>query len=218
MYRHARAVPRLALLVLLTALLAAPAGAAGPPMQLAQASESPAGTPVRIRGRIVAVEPDRLVVSPAGEAPVTVSLREPLGIVGVMAAELSAITGGSFVGTAARRQPDGTLRALEVHIFPEAMRGVGEGHRPMNLPETTMTNAGVEEVVERAEGRLLVLKHPGGEVRVLVPPDAPVVRLVPGDRGLLQSGAPVSIGAVKGPDGALSSSRITVGIDVVPPM
>jgi len=115
MHPHAALVlSRLALVALTTALSADPAGTAGPPLQFAQAAGSPAGTPVRVRGRLAAVEPERLVVSTTGEAQVTVSLREPLRIVGVMAAELSAITAGSFVGTAARRQPDGTLRALVV--------------------------------------------------------------------------------------------------------
>jgi hypothetical protein len=176
------------------------------------------GRPMRLRGTLVTVEADRLVVETAGATRVTVILREPVAVSALRAASLADITPGSFVGTAARPQPDGTFRALEVHIFPEAMRGTGEGHRPMTLPDTTMTNATVESVVQRVDGPLLVLRHRGGEVRVVVPAEAPVVRFVPGGRELLRPGAAVSVGAVEAPDGAVSTSRITVGIDVVPPL
>jgi hypothetical protein len=176
------------------------------------------GRPVRLRGTLLAVEADRLVVETAGAARVTVAIREPFTVSALRAATLADITPGSFVGTAARPQPDGTFRALEVHIFPEEMRGAGEGHRPMTLPDTTMTNATVESVVQQVDGPLLILRYRGGEVRVVVPAEAPVVRFVPGSRELLRPGAAVSLSAVEAADGAVSASRITVGIDVVPPL
>ncbi len=193
------------------------AGAPGLRQQLAQAPATSAGERLRIRGRITALAGDRLVVATA-QGEVRVTLTEPLRVTGLMAAQLSDITPETFVGTAARRQADGTFRALEVHIFPEAMRGTGEGHRPWERPDTTMTNANVEEVVQQVEGRLLVLKYKGGEARILVPPDTPIVRIVPGDRGLLKPGAGVSILAVQPTDASVSASSIIVGVDVMPPM
>src|SRR5262249_29507574 len=129
------------------------------------------GRPVRLRGRLVAVDADRLVVETAGPTRVTVAIREPFAVSALPAATLADSAPGTYVGTAARPQPDGTLRALEVHIFPEAMRGSGEGHRPMTLPDTTMTNATVDSVVQRIDGPLLVLRYREGEVRVVVPAD-----------------------------------------------
>lgn len=193
------------------------AGAPGLRQQPAQAPATSAGERRRIRGRVTALAGNRLVVA-TGQGEVRVTLTEPLRVTGVMAAQLSDITPGTFVGTAARRQADGTFRALEVHIFPDAMRGTGEGHRPWERPDSTMTNANVEEVVQQVEGRLLVLKYKGGEARILVPPDTPIVRIVPGDRGLLKPGAAVSISAVQPNDASVSASSIIVGVDVTPPM
>jgi hypothetical protein len=151
---------------------ALPGWASDPAVQLAQAAATPAGKPVRVRGRITAVDGDRLVVATDG-GEVRVALTEPLGIIGVAPAQLSDIAPGTFIGTAARTQPDGTLRALEVHIFPEAMRGTGEGHRPMDAPATTMTNAGVEETVQSVDGPLLTLKFREGRSRCWCRPRRP---------------------------------------------
>jgi hypothetical protein len=194
-----------------------PGGGGAPAVQLAQAAATPAARPVRIRGRITTAAADRLVVATDG-GEVAVALKEPLQIIGVEPAQLSDIAPGTFIGTAARTQPDGTLRALEVHLFPEAMRGTGEGHRPMDAPETTMTNAGVEEAVQSVDGPVLTLKYRGGQVRVRVSPETPVVRIVAADRRLLTPGTAVSIRAVRGAEDTLSASSIVVGIGIVPPM
>ncbi len=176
------------------------------------AGEAPAGRPVVIRGTIAAVDGPRLRLATAG-GEVKVTLAEPLVVVGAVPARLSDITPGLFVGTAARTQGDGTFRSIEVHIFPETMRGTGEGHRPWERPETTMTNANVEAVVQRAEGSLLILKHKDGKTRVVVPPDTPIVRYVPGDRSLIVPGASAAlIGATRAEDGTIRAPRITVGM------
>jgi len=161
----------------------------------------------------------RLAVATAS-GEVRITLMEPLTVIGVAAAHLADITPGSYVGTAARPQSDGTLRALEVHIFPETLRGTGEGHRPMDPPDRTMTNATVQDVVRKVTGSLLTLKYKDGEVTVVVPPDAPVVRFVPGDRALLTPGAGVVIfRAVQAEDGSITASRINVGVGgIMPPM
>src|SRR6185295_5977739 len=144
----------------------------------------------------------------------TVTLDAPLMVTGATRATLADIGPGTFLGTAARIQPDGTFRALEVHIFAESMRGSGEGHRPMDAPGTTMTNASVDALVQQTDGPLLTLKHKDGVTQVLVPPDAPIVRFGPGDPGLLVPGASIVVfRAVRAADGHLSASRLTVGVD-----
>ena len=152
-------------------------------------------------------------------------------------ATLAQIASGAYVGTTAVPQPDGTLVASEVHIFPEAMRGTGEGHRPMDTPGNTMTNATVSQVNADAKphntmtsatvsgvagspaSSRLTLKYPGGEKVVVVAPDTPIVMVEVADRGLLKPGAHVVVYASRLPDGSLNADRVTVGKDgFTPPM
>jgi hypothetical protein len=191
--------------------------------QPAEAAQSPQGKPLTIRGKIASVEKNSLKVTTSG-GDVMVNYRDDVRISGVEAAQLSDITAGSYVGTTAVKQPDGTLKALEVHIFPESSRGTGEGHRPWDLaPGSTMTNANVEKVekvpVEKTQGQLLTLKYKDGEQKVLVPPGTPIVKNVAGDRGLLKPGTGVYVAAVRGDDGTITATRITAGVGgVKPPM
>jgi Domain of unknown function (DUF5666) len=192
------------------------------PFQAAQA-QAPQGKPVTIRGKISAVEKQALkVTTSAGE--VLVKLPDDVRIGGVEAAKLSDITAGNYVGTTAVKQADGNLKALEVHIFPESSRGTGEGHRPWDLqPGSTMTNANVEKVeqvaVEKVQGQLLTLKYKDGEQKVFIPPGTPIVKNVPADQSLLKPGTGVYIPAVRGEDGTLTATRITVGVGgIMPPM
>lgn len=190
--------------------------------QIAQA-EAPKGKAVTVRGKISAVEGQTLRVTTAG-GEVLVHLPQNLRITGVAAAKLADIIPGTYVGTAAQKQADGTLRALEVHIFPESGRGTGEGHRPWDLqPGSTMTNANVEKVeqvvVEKIQGQMLTLKYKGGEAKVFVPPGTPIVRNVPGDRTLLKPGVGVMIPAIQGADGTITAARVAAGVGgVMPPM
>ncbi|HUK41522.1 MAG TPA: hypothetical protein VLX11_10770 [Candidatus Acidoferrales bacterium] len=192
------------------------------PLQVAQA-EAPQGKPVTIRGKISAVEGQNLQVK-TSSGEVLVKVPENIGIGGVAAAKLTDITAGAYVGTTATKQPDGNLRALEVHIFPETARGTREGHRPWDLkPGSTMTNANVEKVeqssVEKIQGEVLTLKYKGGEQKVFIPPGTPIVKNVPGDRSLLKPGVGVFIPAVRGPDGTITATRIAAGVKgVMPPM
>ena len=191
------------------------ASASGPPaaLRVAQAAGAPAERPVTLRGTIAALDGSLLrVTTPTGVEAVT--LVPPLVVTGATRASLGDIGPGTFLGTAARAQPDGTFRALEVHIFAESMRGSGEGHRPMEAPGTTMTNASVDALVQRTDGPLLTLKHKDGVTQVLVPPEAPIVRFDPGDPSLLVPGASVVVfRAVRAADGSLTASRLTVGVN-----
>src|SRR2546422_4137398 len=186
-------------------------------------AQAPQGKPVTIRGKISAVEGQSLrVATSSGE--VSVRFPEDVRIGGVTTAQLSDITEGNYVGTTAVKQADGNLKALEVHIFPETARGTGEGHRPWDLqPGSTMTNANVEKVeqvaVEKVQGQMLTLRYKGGEAQVLVPPETPIVKNVPGDRALLKPGTGVVIPAVRGTDGLITATRVSAGVDgVMPPM
>jgi hypothetical protein len=176
------------------------------------------GTPTRIRGTIEKLEGQTLIVRSREGQELSIALANDLKVSAVNKAQLSDIKQGDFIGTAAVPGTDGKLHAQEVLIFPEALRGAGEGHRPWDLtPDSTMTNATVAEVAEGAKGRLLKLKYKDGEKEIEVPMEAPVVTLAPGDPSLLQPGTAVFISAMKAADGTLSASRVTAGKDGVPP-
>ena len=212
--RHA--AREITITALLTVALGAPSSLfAGPSSTpaVAQATGTSTARPVTIRGTVIDLDGSHLRVATAA-GPQLVRLTPPLTVIGATRASLADIVPGTFLGTAARTQPDGSFRALEVHIFPESMRGTGEGHRPMEAPGTTMTNASVEALVQRADGPLLTLRHKDGETRVWVPPDAPIVRFGPGDPSLLVPGASIVVfRAIPADDGTLSASRLTVGVD-----
>jgi hypothetical protein len=188
--------------------------------QAAEAAQSPQGKPLTIRGKIASVEKDALkVTTSAGE--VMIKLPQDIRVTGVEAAKLSDISSGEYVGTTAVKQPDGNLKAFEVHIFPESSRATGEGHRPWDLtPGSTMTHANVEKAtVEKTQGDLLTLKYKDGEQKVLVPPGSPIVKNVAGDRSLLKPGTGVYIAAVRGDDGTITVTRTTASVGgVMPPM
>jgi hypothetical protein len=210
----ARASTIALLAIALGASPAAPlAGASADPVAIAQATGAATARPITLRGTVIGLDGTQLRVATSSGSQV-VRLVPPVMVTGATRAGLLDITPGTFLGTAARAQPDGSFRALEVHIFPESMRGTGEGHRPMEAPGTTMTNASVEAIVQRTDGPLLTLRHKDGETRVLVPPDAPIVRFGPGDPSLLVPGASIVVfRAIPADDGTLSASRLTVGVD-----
>jgi hypothetical protein len=175
----------------------------------------------RVRGTIERVDGATLMVKARDGAELVIKPADNLVVVGVVARSLKDIKAGDFVGSAAVPAAGGALRALEVHIFPENMRGTGEGHRPHDLlPESTMTNATVAETVGRVEGHTLVLKYKDGEKTLIVPAETPIVTYVPGDKAELKPGAKIFIAsATRQPDGTLQAARIAVGRDgLTPPM
>jgi hypothetical protein len=172
-----------------------------------------AQTPARIRGTIVKLDGEGLVVHARNGQNVDVTLLPNATVTAVSLTKFSDVKAGSFIGTAAIPQPDGTLKALEVHIFPESMRGTGEGFRPWDLgPNSTMTNGTVGEIAG-TDGRSLTVKYKDGEKTVVVPPDVPVVQFEPGTLAQLTPGAHVVVLATKAADGALSAARVNVGKD-----
>jgi hypothetical protein len=178
---------------------------------------------VRIRGTIVRVDANTLVVQDRGGEVVLLARPADLAVSEVYRIKLSDIKRGSFIGTAAMPQADGTQKALEVVVFPEAARGTGEGHRPWDLlPQSTMTNATVADLAAAPKsvrgGQQLRLTYKGGEKTVIVPPDVPVVTFRPGTDALLVPGAHVLVNAQE-KNGTPTALRVTAGRNgFAPPM
>jgi len=174
----------------------------------------------RVRGTIEQVQGQVLTIATREGETLKLTLAPDAKIAAMVPADLASAGKGSFIGTAAVPQPDGTLKAQEVVVFPEAMRGVGEGHRAWDLtPDSTMTNATVAAAVAGAAGRELSLTYKGGEKKLVVPPGTPIVTLEPGDASLLKAGNHVFLSATQGADGMVTASSVTVGKDgLVPPM
>lgn len=185
---------------------------------IASAQDAP---PVRVRGTIERVDGQNLVVKSREGAELTVVLADNARIIGIVKASLADIKPGSFVGITGMPQPDGSQRAVEVHVFPEAMRGTGEGHYSWDLqPQSTMTNGNVEQTVVGVDGQTLTLSYKGGEKKIVVSPDTPIVSYVPADKSELKPGLKIFIGAAKKQaDGTLLAPRVNFGKDgLTPPM
>src|SRR4029453_16243634 len=167
-------------------------------------------SPTRVRGTIEAVDGDVLAVKSRGGEDFRLHMTGDLRVVGITKISLSDIKVGSFIGTTTVPGSDGSQNAVEVHVFPEAMRGTGEGSRPYDLrPNSSMTNAAVAESVVGNDGHTLLVKFRDGEKKVLVPPETPVVTYVPADKSDLKAGAKVIAFMKKLPDGSLETSRIS---------
>jgi hypothetical protein len=175
--------------------------------------------PTRLRATIDSVTATTLTVTLRDGNPTTVQLPSAVRVSGITVAKIGDIKPGSYIGTAATTQADGTLKALEVHVFPPSMVGADEGFRPWDsTPSSTMTNGTVGDLVV-SHGRTMTIKYQGGEKTVLVPEDVPIVSIEPGTRALLTRGAHVIVFANKGGDGALTAMSVNVGENgLTPPM
>jgi hypothetical protein len=176
---------------------------------------------VRVRGTIERVEGPVLVVKNRDGAEVKLTMADNPLYVAIVKATMADIKPGMFVGSAGMMQPDGSQKAIEVHIFPESMRGTGEGHYDWDLkPQTKMTNANVEQTVAGVDGQMLSVKYKDGEKKLLVTPETAVVTYVTGDKSDLKPGTKIFVGAAKKQaDGTLQTPRITYGKDgLTPPM
>src|SRR5947209_17121132 len=177
-----------------------------------------APVPTRVRGEIAAVDGDTLTVKSRSGEDVKLRMTADIRIVGITKISLSDIKVGSFIGTTTVPGPDGMPTAIEVHVFPENMRGTGEGSRPYDLkPNSTMTNATVSESVVGNDGHTLLVKYKDGEKKVVVGPDTPVVTYVPADKSDLKPGAKVIAFMKKLPDGSFETNRVSVGRDGLTP-
>jgi hypothetical protein len=175
---------------------------------------------VRIRGTIEKADGNVLTLRSSDGAELKLTLAENAMIVAVVKASMADIKEGTFLGSAAMPQADGSQKALEVHIFPEQMRGAGEGHRPYApIPQSTMTNGATAGLtVAGVEGSTIVVKYKDGEKKIVVPPGVPIVRYEIGGRADLKAGAGFAVlAATKNPVGTLEATRINVGRDGVMP-
>jgi hypothetical protein len=184
----------------------------------AAAQQSP--TPTRVRGTIEHVDGDTLSVKSRSGEDVKLHMTSDIRVVGIIKISLADIKLGSFIGATTVPGPDGRHNAIVVHVFPEEMRGTGEGTRPYDLrPNSTMTNATVAETVAGNDGQNLTIKYKDGEKKITVGPDTPVVTYVPADRSDLKADAKVIAFIKQLPDGSYETNRISVGRDgLTPPM
>ena len=176
---------------------------------------------VRIRGTIERVEGPVYVVKNRDGAELKLTVTDNPLFVAIVKSTMADIKPGMFVGSTGVTQPDGSQKAIEVHIFPESMRGTGEGHYDWDLkPHTKMTNANVEQTVAGVEGQTLSVKYKDGRKKLLVTPETAVVTYVVGNKDDLKPGTKVFVAAAKKqPDGSLQTPRITYGKDgLTPPM
>jgi hypothetical protein len=173
----------------------------------------------RVRGTIEKVDGNTLVIkSSSGEVALT--LADNALVVGVVKATIADIKEGSYIGSGALPQPDGTQKAVEVHIFAESQRGTGDGHRTNwdGAPGGTMTNGAVGQTVSSVDGPVITVKYKDGDKKVVVGPNVPIVRYEIGDKSELKPGAAISVvAATKKPDGTFTAGRINVGRDGVVP-
>src|SRR5262245_13575056 len=174
---------------------------------------------VRVRGTIERVEDGTYVVKGRDGSVLRLTLAVNVGVAASVKSTLADIKPGSYIGVAALPLPDGSQRALEVHIFHESMRGTGEGHRPWDLqPRSTMTNATVEGIAATTDGHSITLTYKDGEKRVIVSSGTVIVTYLPGSVSELRPGAVIFVPAApRQPDGTVPAQRVMVGWDVAPP-
>ena len=189
------------------------------PAALAQAPS--AGARVRVAGTVDKLDGDKLtVVDMKGGQPITVALADNAAVFGVEKRTIADIKPGDFLASGGVKGTDGKIHAVEVRIFPESLRGTGEGQRPWDVkPDGVMTNATVGTVSQSPEGGVIHVKYKEGESEFTVGPEVPILAYVAGDRSLLKPGAAIFTVAQKKPDGRLTTGRVTAEKNgVKPPM
>jgi hypothetical protein len=175
---------------------------------------------VRVRGQVVSLDGATLTIKSRTGEDVMVRLADKWAVGGIVKASMTDIKPGTFIGTAAMPQPGTSLRALEVVVFPEAMRGTGEGSYDWDLkPQSSMTNANITNAVDSVDGRTVTLAYKGGTKSIVIGADTPIVTFGAADKSDIKPGANVFVAAQKQADGSLVAARVAVGKDgVVPPM
>lgn len=189
-------------------------------LSLALIANSASGqtTTVRVRGTVEKLDAQTVVVKTATGASITVQLAPNFTVSAVVKKTIADIKPGSYIGAGAMPQADGTLKAIQVTIFPEAQRGVGEGHRDWSaLPQTTMTNGTVADTVTSVNGPTITMNYKGGEKKLVIAADSRIISTVPATAADLKVGVEMTTTASTAADGSLSTSRVTVGRDGVEP-
>jgi hypothetical protein len=182
------------------------------------ASMAAAQQPLRAHGTIESFDNSTLVLKPSEGPDMNVKVADDAKIFGALPAAIADVKPGDFIAVGAMPQPDGSQKATIVTIFPESMRGIGEGFRPWDRPGSTMTNATVNSTVASVDGQVVMVKYKDGEKKIIVGPDATIRVYVPGERSELKPGSHIAIPRIeKLPDGALQTARIYVGRNGVVP-
>jgi hypothetical protein len=177
------------------------------------------GTPVRVRGTVVSLDGSKLVVHAKDGKDITVSLKDKYAALAVVKSSMDEIKQGTFIGTATEPLPDGSLRAVEVVVFPDSLRGFAEGHYSWDLgPKSMMTNATIAQKVQKVDGETIDVTYKGGGKKITIPANAPIVGLVPSEHSDIEPGANVFVPTEKQADGTLLSGAVLFGKGVVPPM
>lgn len=186
---------------------------------VATAAQAQAPQTVRLRGVIEKVDGNTVTAKSDKGDELKINLADKMLVVAVVKASLADIKDGDFIGSGAMPQPDGSQKAIEVHIFAESMRGTGEGFRPWDgAPNSTMTNGTAGSAVTGVDGPVVTVKYKDGEKKIIVTPDVPIVRYEIADMSAVKPGVAFSIvAAVKKPDGSFDINRINVGRDGVVP-
>src|SRR5580693_9840427 len=168
---------------------------------------------VRIRGTIESADGPVLTVKSREGADVKVRVTDDVTVIGVAKSSMSEIKPGSYIGVSAMPEPDGTQKALAIHIFPEALRGTGEGFRPWDLePNSTMTNATVAEQVKSTDGQTITVKYKDGDKKVLVTPATIIVTYKKAAASDLKAGQKIFVAAAKKlDDGTLEAPNVAYG-------
>ena len=190
------------------------------PIALAGAPAYADGTPARVRGSVVSLDGSTLVVHAKDGKDVSINLSDKFAVLAVVKASIADIKQGTFIGTATVTQPDSSLRSQEVVVFPENLRGLGEGHYPWDLgAKSMMTNATVANAVKGVDGQTVTVTYKGGEKKIDIPADVPVVTIVPGTKEEIKPGAIVFVPTMRQADDSLKGGAVLFGKDgVVPPM
>lgn len=175
---------------------------------------------LRVRGNVEKLDGNTLAVKTRDGQNLKVLLADNFVVVGLVKRSPTAIGTGKFIGTTTVGEKNGALVALEVHIFPENMRGTGEGHYDWDLrPNSKMTNANVAKIKDVKNERVMTVQYKGGEKEILVTPETTVVEYAPSDKSELKPGAPIFLVAQKQPGGGLAARRVNVGLNgTIPPM
>src|ERR1700678_2555 len=190
------------------------------PIALAGSPAYADGTPARVRGSVVSLDGSTLVVHAKDGKDVSINLGDKFVVLAVVKSSMADIKQGTFIGTATVTQPDTSLRSVGVVVFPEAMRGMGEGHYPWDLGSSSMmTNATVANAVQDVEGQTVTVTYKGGEKKITIPANVPVVAVEPAAKGDITPGEAVFVPTEKQADGTLVGGAVLFGKDgVVPPM
>jgi hypothetical protein len=204
-------------LLALPALAQAPAAPSMAPAASAPPA-APAGTPTRVRGTIVKLDGNMLTVKPKAGANVTIAMAPNFRVSKLVKKKLTDIKTGDFVASTGMKHPDGTIHAVEIRIFPEALRGRGEGQFPWDLsPDSVMTNATVSGIAAAPKGKTFTVTYKGTTSTYIVDPTTPIFAQEDGDAGLLKPKVYVVVLALKHPDGSLAGANVAATADGVRP-